>query len=282
MNRTSLLTLLAGLLHLPSLLAAPANLGVISVAEKPVQLIRATTVFEASTGATLHSTDYLETGTTGLLIDKLAGTRVALGPNTRLYLEQTGNTTHLGLLQGWLKLQPLTSIPQGNLRVSTANLALDASKAASVIHADTHGTEVFVEDGTVSVRTPHPSPRDAARQVLRREEYAQAKGQGPLSAPGRPSGEFISAMPPAFFDPLPSIAARKPSVDPLNKLREASFADASPLLLGPIKLNGASLATRFTPRLADPAFRQAIVQRFGGTLDWETALYRFERKNATR
>jgi hypothetical protein len=42
------------------------------------------------------------------------------------------------------------------------------------------------------------------------------------------------------------------------------------------------LATRFTPRLADPAFRQAIVQRFGGTLDWETALYRFERKNATR
>ncbi|MDF0732398.1 hypothetical protein P0Y43_16945 [Pseudomonas entomophila] len=280
MNRTALLTLLAGLLHLPPLLAAPANLGVITVAEKPVQLIRATTLYEASAGTGLKSTDYLETGSAGLLIDQLAGTRVALGPNTRLYLEQAGNTTHLGLLQGWLKLQPLPGVPQGNLRVTTTNLALDASKAASVIHAAASGTEVFVEDGTVSLRDPRQPARDAAKQVLRREEYAQAKGQGPQGSPGRPSGEFIGAMPPAFFDPLPSVARRKAASDPLNKLREVTFADASPLLLGPLKPNGASLATRFSPRLADPAFRQAVVQRFGGTLDWETALYRFERKNA--
>lgn len=282
MNRTALLPLLAGLLHLSPLLAAPADIGVISAAEKPVQLLRATSVYQASAGARLQSADYLEAGSTGVLIDQLAGTHIALGPHTRLYLEHTGNTTHLNLLQGWLKLQPLSGVPQGNLRVTTANLALDASKAASVIHADASGTEVFVEDGMVSVRDPRQKPRDPARQVLRREEFAQAKGQGPVSAPGRPSGDFIGAMPPAFFDPLPSVAARKLTADPLNKLREASFADASPLLLGPLKLNGASLATRFTPRLADPAFRQAIVQRFGGTLDWETALYRFERKNATR
>ncbi|HGM5581477.1 TPA: hypothetical protein ACKP22_003180 [Pseudomonas putida] len=282
MNRTALFPLLAGLLHLSPLLAAPANLGVISVAEKPVQLIRATTLYEASAGTRLQSTDYLEAGSAGVLIDQLAGTRVALGPHTHLYLEQRGNTTHLSLLQGWLKLQPLAGVPQGRLQVSTANLALDASKAASVIHADTSGTEVFVEDGMVSVRGPQQAPRDAARQVLRREEYAQAKGQGPLGAAGRPSGEFISAMPPAFFDPLPSVAARKLANDPLNKLRDVTFADASPLLLGPLKPNAGSMATRFAPRLADPAFRQAIVQRFGGTLDWETALYRFERKNATR
>lgn len=114
MNRPALLPLLAGLLHLSPLLAAPAEIGVISAAEKPVQLLRATSVYQANAGTRLQSADYLEAGSTGVLIDQLAGTRIALGPHTRLYLEHTGNTTHLNLLQGWLKLQPLTGVPQGS------------------------------------------------------------------------------------------------------------------------------------------------------------------------
>lgn len=267
------------MLTLPHLHAAPAAAGVITLAEQPVRVIRATTLYDAAAGTRLQDTDFVEASSTGALLDQVAGTRVALGPRTRIFLERKGTTTRIGLLEGWLKLQPLKGVALGTLRISTEGVELDASKAASVIHADASGTEIFVEDGAVSV----VEPRHAARKTtLGREEYAQFKGQAAVAVPGRPSSEFIRAMPATFFDPLPAIASRKGGAEPLSKVREVTFADVTPLLLGPLELNERSLATRFSPRLSDPAFRQAIVQRFGGTLAWETELYRFERKGSKR
>ncbi|MGE7990110.1 hypothetical protein ACQKPE_03490 [Pseudomonas sp. NPDC089554] len=278
MNRISLLVLLVGVLNVPPLLAAPGT-GVITVAEQPARLIRATTLYDAAAGTRLQGSDYLASGSAGVLLDQLAGTRVALGPGTRIYLERKGNATRIALLEGWLKLQPLKGARPSRLLLSTAGLELDASQAAGVIHADASGTEVFVEDGKVSVLEAR---HDNRKTELTREEYAQFKGQAAPAAIGRPSSEFIRAMPAAFFDPLPAVATGKGAGDPLDKVREVSFADVSPLLLGPVKLDSRALALRFSPRLSDPAFRQAIVQRFGGTLPWEAELYRFERKGATR
>ncbi|MHC6226211.1 hypothetical protein ACYU03_15805 [Pseudomonas sp. X10] len=278
MDRTPILLLLTGLLSLSSALAAPTDLGVLSVAEKPAQLIRATSLYEAAAGTRLKASDYLESGSAGLLLDQVAGVRLALGPKTRIYLEQNGNTTHIGLLEGWLKLQPLSGKPS-SLRVDTANLMLDASHSASVIHVQGMRTEVFVEDGTLGM--VESKGRESRKASLKREEYARRLDDSPLSAAGRPPSAFISTMPAAFFDPLPAVSPRKGAGDTLKKLRDVTFADVSPLLLGPLKSNARSLATRFSPRLSDPAFRQAILQHFGGTLPWEAELYRFERRAGT-
>jgi len=281
-NRFSIFILLTGLLPAADLLAAPASVGVLTLAETPVQLIRATTLYQAPVGTRLQSADLIESSQSNVQIDKLAGIRLALGPHTRIYLERSGGNINIGLLNGWLKLQPVPGTKPENLTVSTATLMLDVSRSAGVIHADGTRVEVFVEDGLQTVIERDSRGREGRKTTLRQEEYAQRKDDEPLSAAGRPGSDFISAMPPAFFDPLPTIAARKLPAAPLEKVRDVDFDDVSPLLIGPLKLNVRMQATRFSPRLADPTFRQAIVQRFGGTLEWETELYRFERKATSR
>lgn len=278
MNRLSMFVLLSGLLQTPELFAAPASLGVLAVADNPVRLMRATSLYKALAGTRLQATDFIETDQSGAQIDELAGIRVGMGPHTRIYLERTGNTTHIALTSGWLKLQPVTGVKAENLSIRAATLVLDASRSASVIHAEGTQVEVFVEDGTQTLIERDDQGHEGRKTSLTQEQYVQRKGHEPLSAPGRPDSEFISAMPPAFFDPLPTIAAKKLPAVPLIKVRDVTFDDISPMLLGPLKPGTRTLATRFASRLSDPAFRQAITQRFGGTLEWETELYRFERK----
>nr|WP_314577886.1 hypothetical protein [uncultured Pseudomonas sp.] len=282
-----MLILLTGLLQVPELFAAPATIGVLALAEKSVRLIRAATLYQAPAGTHLQTADVIESEQSSAQIDDLAGIRLALGPHTRIYLDRSGGGTHIVLFQGWLKLQPVSSAKPENLTVSTATLTLDASHSASVIHADGTRVEVFVEDGTQTLIEQDNRGHEGRKLTLKQEDYAQRKGDEPLSAPGRPGSDFISAMPAAFFDPLPNVSSKKLPNAPLDKVRDVAFDDVSQLLLGPIKtgslkLDNRSLATRFSPRLADPAFRQTIVQRFGGTLEWETELYRFERKTSAR
>jgi len=278
MNRLSIFVLLSGLLRLPELLAAPANVGVLAVADNPVRLMRATSLYQAPAGTRLQATDFIETDQSSAQIDELAGIRVGMGPHTRIYLERSGTTTRIALLNGWLKLQPVPGVKAENLSIRTATLELDASRSASVIHAEGSRVEVFVEDGTQTLIERDDQGRDGRKTTLTQEQYTHRNGLEQLREPGRPGSDFISAMPPAFFDPLPSIAVKKLAAVPLVKVRDVTFDDVSPLLLGPFKPGMRTLATRFAPRLSDPAFRQAITQRFGGTLEWETELYRFERK----
>ncbi|WP_296187481.1 hypothetical protein [Pseudomonas sp. UBA1879] len=276
-----MLVLITGLCQVPALLAAPASAGVLSLAEKPVQLLRGVTLYQAPLGTHLQGTDLIESDQSNVQIDGLAGIRLALGPHTRIYVQRTSNGTDIALLQGWLKLQPVTGAKPEHLTVTTAQLTLDVSRSASVIHADGRHVEVFVEDGTQTLIERNRRGQEGRKTTLKQEEYTQRNGDDPLSAAGRPDSGFIKAMPPAFFDPLPAVSLKKLPNAPLVKVRDVTFDDAAPLLLGAVTFKGRSMAIRFSPRLSDSAFRQAVVQHFGGSLDWETELYRYERKRAT-
>lgn len=280
MNRFSTSILLAGLLYLPNVLAAAGNIGLLALTEKPLRLIRGATLYQAPVGTRVQASDFIESDQSTVQIDELTGMRVALGPHTRIYLERSGKATRINLLEGWLKLQPMPGVKTEHLTVNTATLSLDVSRSASVIHADGSRTEVFVEDGTQTLTERDARGHEGRRITLKQEDYARRKGDEPLGAAGRPGSDFIGAMPAEFFDPLPVISSKKLPALPLAKVREVNFDDVSPLLLGPLKLDMRSLATRLSPRLSDPGFRQAITQRFGGTLEWETELYRFERKSS--
>jgi len=271
--------LLTGLLYIPDLFAAAGNVGLLTLTEKPLRLIRGATLYQAPVGTGVQADDFIESDQSNVQIDELAGIRVALGPHTRIYLEHSGKSTRINLLNGWLKLQPIPGGKTENLTVKTATLSLDVSRSASVIHADGTRTEVFIEDGTQTLTERDAGGHEGRNITLKQEEYAQRKADEPLSAAGRPGSDFIGAMPAEFFDPMPVILNKNLPALPLAKVREVNFDDVSPLLLGTVRLDMRSLATRLSPRLSDPAFRQAITQRFGGTLEWETELYHFERKS---
>jgi len=279
-NRFPALLLLAGLLHTSSLLAASSNLGVITFADKPLQLIRTTVLYSVASGTRLQSGDLLESGPSITQIEGLASSTLALGPNTRVALDRNGAVTTVHLLQGWLKVQPAPGKSGDSLDIDTRSLHLDVSHSASVIHASDSLVEVFVENGTQPVAELDKRGQAGRKTSLGNEQYSQRKGDEPLQPAGRPPASFISAMPNAFFDPLVLLSGKPaPAVAP-KKVRDVDYEDIALWLKAP-GLNRASLATRFSPRLNTPAFRKAIIREMGGSFEWETELYRFERKGRT-
>jgi hypothetical protein len=127
---------MTGLLHIPELFAASANLGVLAVAEGPVALIRGTARYEAAAGTPLQSGDFIDSDESALQIEGLAGARLATGPHTRLYLDRKGTANRVILLSGWLKIDALPGTNGEKLRVNATSLSLDVSHAVSVIHTD--------------------------------------------------------------------------------------------------------------------------------------------------
>jgi hypothetical protein len=273
--------MMTGLLHIPEVFAASANLGVLALAEGPVALIRGTARYEAAAGTPLQPGDFIDSDESAVQIEGLAGARIATGPHTRLYLDRKGTATQVILLSGWLKIDALPGIKGGKLVVDATGLSVDMSHAVSVVHTDGTDTEVFCEAGTLPLSVASAGGVDGHTLSLRQEEYAQRKGNGSVDSTGRPDAGFLQSMPSAFFDPLPAVALKKQPAPVPGKLREVSVEDVAPLLSQLPKADLRALAKRFAPRLADASFRAAVTQQFGGTLEWETELYRFER-NAVR
>ena len=276
-NRFSVLLLIAGLLQAPSLLAAPASLGVITFAEKPLRLIRTTVLYSASSGTRLQSGDLLESDQSITQIEGLATSTVALGPNTRVAIDRSSGVTTLHVLQGWLKVQPAPGRTGDNLDINTRSLHLDVSRSASVTHVSDNLVEVFVENGTQPLAELDKRGQAGRKTTLTHEQYSQRKGDEPLQPAGRPPATFISAMPNAFFDPLVLLSGKPAANVQPKKIRDVDFEDIAHWLRAP-GLNRGALATRFSPRLATPTFRKAIIREMGGSFEWETELFRFESR----
>lgn len=273
----SVFLLIAGLLQTPSLLAAPGGQGVITFAEKPLRLIRTTVLYSASSGTRLQSGDLIESDQSVTQIEGLATSTLALGPETRVAIYRNGAVTTLHILQGWLKVQPAPSTAGDSLDIDTRTLHLDVSRSASVIHVGNNLVEVFVESGTQPLVELDKRGQTGRKSVLSREQYSQRKGDEPLQPAGRPPGSFISAMPNAFFDPLVLLSGKSVANVSPKKIRDVDFEDIAQWLRAP-GLNRAGLATRFSPRLANPTFRKTVIREMGGSFEWETELYRFESK----
>ncbi len=225
--RTSLLSCFMPLMLVLSLPAGAAPASAISFAETPVRLVRDTSLLVAARGARLQNGDLIESGASPIQLEGMGGATVALGPASRAYLKISGAAVELTLLSGWLKIQPgaaasTTLVNAGMLRVSPDGSTL-------TVHASPGKTALFVEAGTPSVSDIQGSK---ALRVTRlaREQYAVRTTKEALKVMPRAPKEFLSAMPPAFFDPLVPLSFK--GAPPAPKLeRAAVFAtDVAPWL----------------------------------------------------
>ncbi|UII73501.1 hypothetical protein LVW35_10145 [Pseudomonas sp. HN11] len=281
MKKLSIVLLLAGLLQLPQTLAATANIGVIAYAEKPLKLIRATTLYTVGAGTRLQGGDILQTGAAGIQIEGLASATLALGPDTRILIATNRTAAQINLLDGWLKLQPVPGSNHTNLAVTTGTLAFTVTQSASVIHVTPRQTEVFVEDGNQVVKELGAHGKGDHSVNLGHEDFAQRSAGGALTIVARPEQAFIDALPRQFLDPLVPLGKKTPAATEPKKERDVTYDDIEPWVISPLNLSQQMLANRFAPRLNDPTFRQAVKINRGGVLEWELELLRLERrKNA--
>lgn len=280
-KKLSIALLLASLLPVALVHAAPTSIAVIAYAEKPLKLIRATTLYTVGPGTRLQGGDILQTGAAGVQIEGLATATLALGPDTRILIATNSNAAQINLLSGWLKLQPVAGNSHGNLAVTTGGLAFTLTDSASVIHVGKRQTEMFVEDGSQLVSQLDNRGKADRSVTLGHEDFAQREGDAPLKRVPRPEQAFIDALPPQFLDPLVPLGKKTPKATEPKKERDVTYEDIAPWVVSPLNLSQQMLASRFAPRLNDPTFRQAVKVNRGGVLEWELELLRLERrKNA--
>jgi hypothetical protein len=282
-KKRSIALLLASLLQLPLVHAAPANnIAVIAYAEKPLKLIRATTLYTVGPGTRLQGGDILQTGAAGIQIEGLAAATLALGPDTRILIATNSKAAQINLLNGWLKLQPVVGNSHANLAVTTGGLAFTQTNSASVVHVGKRQTEIFVEDGSQVVSELDSHSKAARNVTLGHEDFAQRVDDAPLKIVARPEQAFIDALPAQFLDPLVPLGKKVPKAPELKKEREVTYEDIAPWVVSPLNLSQQMLASRFAPRLNDPVFQQAVKTNRGGVLAWELELLHLERRKNAR
>jgi hypothetical protein len=275
-KKLPILLLVAGLLNTSVLFAKPVSQGFVSFTEKPMKLIRDTGLYTIVAGTRLQPGDMLESGASMTQIEGFHDGILALGPNSRIYLDRSGSVVHIHLLQGWLKVQPAPGVVRDRLLVETRTLRLDTSQSSSVIHATRKLVEVFVEEGSQTVTEIDKRGQPGRKLTLTHEQFSQRKDDASLELIGSPTPEFVSEMPNAFYDPLVRSSVKRGVEVVPQKIRDVEFKDIAPWLQVP-GLKRSVLASRFSPRLANSGFRTAITREMGGSLEWEVELLRHEQ-----
>jgi len=265
---------LLALLGIGPALALAAPIGIVTIADGELGVVRAAQRFAASEGLRLHDDDIVRTGTDTRLarIELGDGTALDLGPATELLL-QPGAGGRLGeravtlyLARGWLKV---STGPGGAAGLASPLVDLLQVDGSAVLRVTADAALVFVESGKVRVAE---AGRDSTFALaggdafVRRAQEAGAVGK-------RPPAGLLQGLPRGFADTLPRRAARwlgapaEPgSAQPVAYAEVAAWIDGEPALR--------SLAVqRFAARAADRAFRAALVANLRSHPEWDRTLF---------
>jgi hypothetical protein len=236
--------------------------------DSPMRLIRGVSVLQGIEGMRLRQGDILEMGpapTAQAQLEFTGGAILELGPSTQvLLLSQAGTAAETAMLTGWLKGETMT----GNYRYSSPLVTATTKGGNVLVHVTADTAEVFVERGAASVGAGNAAPIPSSTEKI----FFTRKAGKPIGATGRPSGEFIGAMPVSFRDEFPSrltrFAGAKPPVPKSD--HEVSYAEIERWLTSGW---GKGLVARFKPRMQDSAFRQAIEAHLAALPGWEPVLH---------
>ena len=129
---------------------------------------------------------------------------------------------------------------------------------------------LFVEAGDGEVVEVAASGADGPPRDAKRGEYFRARPRpARITTVARAPKAFVDAMPRAYIDPLPVLAARLKSPPALVVDHEITYAEAEPWLAG---RDRAVFERRFTSRLRDPAFRSAVMPNAARYPSWDRIL----------
>jgi hypothetical protein len=254
---------------LVSLCAHSQEVGTLTLLkDTPLHVIRGVSMLQGIEGMRLRQGDILETGpapTAQAQLEFTGGAIVELGPSTQvLLLSQTGTTAETAMLTGWLKGETTA----GTYRYSSPLVTATTKGGNVLLHVTADSAEVFVERGTASVGAGNAAATPSSTEKI----FFSRKAGKPIVPAGRPSAEFIGAMPVSFRDEFPSrlarFAAAKPPVPKAD--HDVSYAEIERWLTSSW---GRGLVTRFKPRIQDSAFRQAIEAHLAALPGWEPVLH---------
>jgi hypothetical protein len=263
------------ILACPLTLAAAEPPVVLTLLEGPASLVRGVARHALAEGVRLQSGDILEITDKGLAEMEFGdGAAYALGPGTRVLAMSLPRAKpapgDFYMVQGVAKLSGVK--PASRLSVVTPLFTLHAIEGTAVLRLQDGEASVFVEGGEVRLSSPGATSSQAAQRLKGGDFYTVKADQKGVLA-GRPSPAFVSALPKAFLDPLPSRMARfkDRQVQP-KRLEAVSYAEVETWLKAPPGIRRPMLA-RFQSRAAEPAFRAALVANLKSHPEWDPILF---------
>ncbi len=256
---------------------AAGNTANISMADKPVRIIRGTAVYKAGIGVLAQKDDIVETGGAGTQLEVSPDLIMALGPDTRIYLNNIGadaqSRTELVLLKGWVKVMSKGTGAAKRIIVTSPAIKVAVDSGSSIVRTTADKGEMFAEEGTQIVSDVDERGKAGADTKVNREQFAMNNvGQGLKILP-RPAKDFLAEMPVAFRDPVtPAPDRLKGARVPPSRERDADFADVEPWLNNNLALKK-SMVSRFMPRIKDANFRKQLDEQLGQSAEWKTILH---------
>lgn len=277
MNTSSWIKSAMALLALLPVLAGAATVGVLTIADGEVSVLRDSRRFVAAEGLRLRSDDIVRTGTATQVVrvELDDGTALDLGPATQLLLRprtDAGRSAAPYLLQGWAKL----SMPaKSTLAASLSTPRLEASGIAgiAVVRVAADMAWLFVEAGSARATPRGPAP-DGGEQLLTEGSSWTQRGNEPGQVSRHaPPPELRAQMPRAFADSLPRRAARFADVDTAPAAAaEVGYDEVAPWLNAEASLRG-GFVQRYASLARQPKARAALVADLKLHPEWRKLLF---------
>ena len=264
--------------------AGPAvadDAGLITLVEGQARLLRGVSVFAAAEGVKLEQGDIVETmPKSQVQLELNDGTLLNMDASSKLHVAayrasqgRLAGSSEVVLLQGLLKYSRAQSTPGTELRLVTPALAVGVQQGSGILRVTEGRNELFLESGGGKALELVPKGKSGPPLDLKVDEYLASQPGKPLIRQPRAPREFVAALPRQFLDTLPPRRERLKSrvVEP-KKERDVTYGDVGPWLRSSSRPRLAFIK-RFTPRIADPAFRKELEANLPEHREWHRVLY---------
>ena len=271
--------LLIALAMLPAHGAEP-TLGVISIKEGELVVLRETREFAAAEGLRLRADDIVRSheGTRLARIELDDGSVLDLGPATELLLQPRAFTTasepglSLYLLRGWLKLGTASGNGASNVVLAMPQLGVARLSGSVVVRATPQASFVFVETGRADVFERADGQPAGPHSLKDGDAFAARAGRaGALHR--RPPVDLIDGLPRAFADALPRRATLwQGRIVETGAGSEPLYASVAPWINAESLLRP-SFVQRFAPLARERGFRAGLVAELRAHPEWTRVLF---------
>jgi hypothetical protein len=267
---------IAALLICASASAFGQAVGILTVAEGPVVLVRGTTTYTATQGVSVHNGDMLASDAKGqaqIEFDDGAILNLSRGARALVLASQgPGTEPGVALQSGWVKFTRSKAKSKA-YRYTLPLVRLTTAAATGVLRVGGDSSELFIESGAARLVELQRNGTAAGSRDLKGGEFVVRRDGQPLALSARPSSDFVKGMPAYFRDDLPAYQsrARSRSVEPKRE-HEATYEEVEPWLKASLPVRR-GLAERFHARAKDAPFHGKLVENLAAHPEWDPILY---------
>ena len=251
---------------------AGADAGLVTIVEGDARVLRGTTWLKLVVGAHAQDADLVEVADGAQVQVELprGGALSVFGPASAYVAGAAAKdgASDWALTGGWVKA--VAASGGTPIRLRTGLAVVDVAEGI-IVASVPPPVRLFVESGSARVVLPVAKGREAPPRELRAGEFWVRDGDAAPRIAPRVAHDFVAAMPRPLLDPLPMLAARHTGPAPVLRAQgEADFDDVEAWLGGPYRK---AFVRRFTPRLADPAFRADVEKNIARFPEWDRVLH---------